>query len=243
MQKASAGISTLAGRPSSGWLAAAFVAAVVLAPFAGGAAMRAVAFFLIAMTVAWIQMAANPHTGGTVHHVILLWPWPEAVIAISLAGIFQRLGNWGGAAATAATLLVVVSALLVTNEYYARIVRNGGAVTWSAAVFPLAERLKHSGAEHVFCTDWGYLDTLTLLDRNRPVMRSAMGAADDAATVKWAAGNTANLFVGHVKEAEVDAGADERFRDAAAKIGREAEVVETIADAWGRNIFVVYRFR
>ena len=139
------GFRHLPADPSSDWLLAAFVAAIVLAPLAGWPTLRIVTFFLIAMAVAWLQMALNSHTGGTVHHAILLWPWPEAVVAISFAGVSRRLGRFGAPALAAATALVVLVRWLVTNEYYAKIVRNGGSPTWSAAVFPLAESLKDSG--------------------------------------------------------------------------------------------------
>ena len=77
------------------WMLYAFCAAVLLAPLAGWNGMRAVAFLLIAMAIAWVQMAFNPGTGGSAHHAILLWPWPQAVIAISLAGVSRRMGRFG----------------------------------------------------------------------------------------------------------------------------------------------------
>ncbi len=242
-QQATARISTFAGDPSSDWLLPAFIAAIACVPLAGWAAMRAVVFFLIAMAVAWIQMAINPHTGGTVHHTILLWPWPEAVVAISFAGVSRRLGRFGTPAVAAATAMVLATFLLVTNEYYVKLVRNGGSPTWSAAVFPLAESLKNTGAAHVFCTDWGFLETLVLLNRNLPVLRDGVGAVTDAASMKWAMDDPSNLIVEHTKEAEVYAGEGEKFNEAAAKYGRHPEVVGTIPDGYGRNIFTILRFR
>lgn len=249
MQTASAKVASLAGDPRSDLLLAAFLLSVLLAPLAGRKALRSVLFFLIAMTAAWFQMAINPHTGGTIHHTILLWPWPEAVIAISWAAIsenvFRRrgLGRLGAPALACAAALVIVSSLLVTNEYYAKLVRNGGSPTWSAAVFPLAERLKGSGAAHVFCTDWGYLDTLILLTRNQPPVRDGIGPVTDAAAMQWALGDPSNLFVEHSKEAEVNAGSGEKFAEAAAKFGRGPRLIATIADGYGRNIFNIYRFQ
>ncbi len=243
LEVAGARISTLADAPTSDWLLAAFIIAILLAPLAGWTAVRGMIFFSTAMAIAWFQMAANPHTGGSVHHVILLWPWPEAVIAISFAGFSRRLPRFGVPAIAAATALVIVSSLLVTNEYYTKLIRNGGSTTWSAAVFPLAESLKNSGAAHVFCTDWGFFETLILLDRNRPPVRDGIGAVTDAASMQWALGDPSNLFVEHTKEAEVNAGAGAKFDEAAAKFGRHPEKIGTIADGYGRNIFTILRFR
>jgi hypothetical protein len=243
LQKASAGMAKIDGDGSSGWMLWAFFAAVLLSPLAGWTGMRAVAFLLIAMAVAWIQMAANPQTGGSVHHTILLWPWPQAVIAISLAGASRRLGRFGVPALAAAVALVCGSCLLVTNEYYTKMVRNGGAPTWSAAVFPLAKELQRTGAAHVFCTDWGIFDSIMLLDRNRPEVLNGVGTEKNPADLNWALNDPANVFVGHSKEAESFVGVNENLIAAAEKLGYRQDAVETIADGYGRNIFTIYRFR
>ncbi len=95
VEKTSAAVADLDGNASSGWMLYAFFAAVLLSPLAGRNSIRAVAFLLIAMALAWIQMAFSPHAGGSVHHTILLWPWPQAVIAISFAGVSRRMRRFG----------------------------------------------------------------------------------------------------------------------------------------------------
>jgi hypothetical protein len=242
LQKASAAIARIDG-PSSGWTLYAFFAAVLLAPLAGWNAVRAVAYLLIAMAVAWCQMAVNPGTGGSVHHTILLWPWPQAVIAISLAGASRRLGRFGIPAVAAVVTLVCVSCLLVTNEYYTKLVRNGGVPTWSAAVFPLSESLLHSGAAHVFCTDWGIFDSVMLLDHNRPEVMNGIGTEKNLTDLKWALNDPTNIYVGHAKEAESFVGVNENLIEAAGKLGYRQDAIQTIADGYGRNIFTIYRFR
>ena len=243
LQKASAAVARLDGDASSGWMLYAFFAAVLLSPLAGWNGIRAVAFLLIAIAVAWIQMAANPHTGGSAHHTILLWPWPQAVIAISLAAASRRIGRFGIPAAAVAVALVCISCLLVTNEYYTKIVRNGGVPTWSAAIFPLAESLRHTGATRVFCTDWGIFDAIILLDRNRPEVLNGVGTEKNPADLKWALGDPTNLFVGHTQAAESFVGVNENLIEAAEKLGYRQDVIQTIADSYGRNIFTIYRFR
>lgn len=243
LEKISASAARFDGDASSGWMLYAFFAAVLLSPLAGWNGIRAVAFLLIAMAVAWIQMAANPHTGGSVHHTILLWPWPQAAIAISLAGVSRRMGRFGVPAMAAAVALVCASCLMVTNEYYTKIVRNGGAPTWSSAVFPLAESLQHTGAAHVFCTDWGIFDSLVLLNRNRPEVMNGIGTENNPTDLKWALNDPANLFVGHSREAESFVGVNENLVAAAEKLGYRQDAIQTIGDAYGRNIFIIYRFR
>jgi hypothetical protein len=243
LENASATLASLAGNPSSGWMLYAFFAAVLLSPLAGWTELRTVAFLLLAMAVAWIQMALNPHTGGSAHHTILLWPWPQAVIAISFAGISRRLRRFGIPAAAAVVALVCASCLLVTNEYYTKIVRNGSVQIWSAAVFPLAASVRHTGAAYAFSTDWGIFDSLMLLNRDRPRVRNGIGVEENPVDLKWALSDPSNIFVGHAKESEVFVGSSVKLIEAAAKLGYRQEVVKTIADGYGRNIFTIYRLR
>lgn len=241
LEKASAAIADLDENASSGWTFYAFFAAVLLAPLAGWNAFRTVAFLVLAMAVAWIQMAFNPHTGGSVHHTILLWPWPQAAIAISFAGVVRRMRRFGVPAVAAVVALVCISCLLVTNEYYTKMVRNGGVPTWSAAVFPLADQLRHTGAAYVFCTDWGIFDSVMLLNRDRPPVRNGIGADEDPTDLKWALSDPSNVFVGHAKEAEVFVGVNRKLIEAAGKLGYRRDLLATIPDGYGRMIFEVYR--
>jgi hypothetical protein len=243
IEKASAALANIDGDVSSGWMLYAFFAAVLLAPLGGWTVARIVAFFLIAMAIAWIQMVLNPQTGGSAHHTILLWPWPEAVIGVSFAGVSRRMGRFGVTAVAAVVALTGASCLLVTNEYYAKIVRNGGVPVWSAAVFPLAAQLRQTGAAFVFCTDWGIFDSIALLDKNRPPVRNAIGTENNPTDLKWALSDPSTVFVGHAKESEVMIGVNEKVVEAAEKLGYRQEVVRTIADGYGRDIFTIYQFR
>src|SRR5439155_21214382 len=93
LPKVSASISATARHPRRHLLPYAFAAALILAPFSGH--LRAVLFSLIAMAVAWIQMAITANTGWSLHHTLLLWPLPQLIIAVSLAGASRRLGRFG----------------------------------------------------------------------------------------------------------------------------------------------------
>lgn len=119
--------------------------------------------------------------------------------------------------------------------------RNGGVPIWSAAVYPLAESLRHTGAAYVFCTDWGICDSITLLDRDRPPVRNGIGAEKDPTDLQWALSDPSNVFVGHAKDAESFVGVNEKLIDAAEKLGYRRNVLAEIPDGYGRTIFEVYR--
>src|SRR5213079_786917 len=95
VESGSARISAMAGHPRHSLGIYAFLLAILLMPLAGGSDRRAVLFALIAMAVAWIQMAITANAGGSVHHTILLWPLPQLVAGVSLAAASQRLGKPG----------------------------------------------------------------------------------------------------------------------------------------------------
>jgi hypothetical protein len=242
MQEISARLSSLAGHPSSDWLPVAFVAALILAPIAGRHTLRIVTFFVIAIAVAWSQMALNSHSGGTVHHAILLWPWPEAVVAISFAGISQRLGRFGPPALAVTTALIVVSSLLVTNEYYAKMVRNGGSPTWTTSVFPLAESVKDSGATYAFCTDWGILESVGLLNAWHPIMRNGILGEEESVALTHMVGDPSHIILAHTPAAEQFRGVNESIIQRAEKLGYAKQTIRVVGDGFGRDVFEVYRF-
>src|SRR4029453_9544294 len=116
----------------------------------GWPTVRLVLFGLIALAVAWIQMAINANTGGSVHHTVLLWPLPQLIVAVSFASVSQRLGRGGLLLVSTLVATMLVSSMLVVNEYYTVTLRNGGTPVWSAAGFNLSAYVKDVPAKHVF---------------------------------------------------------------------------------------------
>jgi hypothetical protein len=249
VQMASAKTSWLARRPRHNLMFYAFVAAVLLAPLVRGAGLRAILFALIAMTVAWAQMAVTVNAGGSVHHAILVWPLPEMVIAISFAAASRRLGRFGLPAAGAVLALVMASALLVTNEYFSLMIRNGGPPNWTDAIYPLGDYMKHSTAKQVYIVDWGLFDNLRLLDRGKlpllvgsDLVSRAAASDGERKAVDKAIADPESVFIGHTKDWEFFTGSTEKLVNYAAKIGYERAMLATIPDSYGRPVCEVYRF-
>src|SRR5262249_39279282 len=227
----------------------AFLAALLLTPLARGAALRAILFALIAMIVAWAQMAVTINAGGSVHHAILIWPLPLMVIAISFAAASRRLGRAGVPALAVALAVMMISGLLVTNEYFSLMIRNGGALNWTDAIFTLGDYMKGSTAKQVYSVDWGLMDNLRLLDRGKLPLRvgtdlvakAAVNTGDREALDK-AIADPDSVFIGHTPEWEFFAGSTEKLVNYAAKIGYERAMLATIPDSFGRPVCEVYRF-
>ena len=154
------------------------------------------------MAVAWIQMAINRDTGGSIHHTILLWPLPQFIIAVSLAAASYRLGRAGIPAVAAIVAVLGISGALVTNEYFAKAVRNGGGPVLDDAIFPLSRYLKDSQSRWVFALDWGIFEQLRLLHRGRLLLGGGIDqiskpemTAEDRAIVEQMLSDPENLFV------------------------------------------------
>jgi 4-amino-4-deoxy-L-arabinose transferase-like glycosyltransferase len=249
IETVSAGISALAGHPRHHLLLYAFVLALLLTPWVRGAALRTSAFCLIAMAVAWVQMAITANTGASVHHTILLWPLPEMVIAVSFASSSRRLGRAGIPAVAAALAVMMLSGALVINEYYAVMVRFGGSAGWNGAIWPLSDYLKGIPAKKVICMDWGIAEPLQFLNRGK--LPLAWGAdavsqpelsAKDRQTVEGMISEPGSLFIAHTQAYEVFPGRSPRLAKFAEESGYRREILRTVSDGYGRDFFEVYRF-
>jgi hypothetical protein len=248
IERSSAEITSLFGHPRRHAVFYAFVLAILLAPLARGDALRAILFGLIAMAVAWIQMATNANTGGSIHHTILLWPLPQLVIAVSFAAASRRLGRAGLPVAALLTAAMFVSGVLVANEYFFVSYSYGGSPVWSDAVLPLSDYLKSAGTATVYCVDWGMFDALRYLNHgtlklavgNDPIGKKEL-TPDDRRAVLHMLDDPGAIYVAHTKAFENFQGTNQRLLDFAAAAGYRRDMLTVISDRYGRPAFEVYR--
>jgi 4-amino-4-deoxy-L-arabinose transferase-like glycosyltransferase len=223
--------------------------ALALAPLARGRDRRAILFAVVAMAVAWIQMATTRGAGGSVHHTILLWPLPAMAMAVSFAAASRRLGRAGIPALAVLLAVLIGSDLLVTNEYFRTSVRNGGSRTWSDAIFSLSDDLMTAHAPVIYCTDWNIIESLRLLDRGALPLRNGMdpAPAPDMRPVDrdWLLSMIAApgaIWVTHVPEFEFFPAIRPRLDQFAAAAGFDHRLLRIIRDTHGRPTFELYRF-
>ena len=249
IQSAAVKISALAGHPRRNLMLYAFALALLLAPLARGHELRAILFALIAMVVGWLQMAITVNAGGSVHHAILLWPLPEMAIGVSLAAASRRLGRAGIPAVTAVTGVLVVSSLLVTNEYFKMMNRNGGGMNWTNAIFGLSDYLKGVQATGVYSMDWGIMDSLRLLNRGKLPLEIGFDqigkpaiSPEERSLVHQMIGTPEHVFVAHTADFQFFKGYSEKLLTFAAEAGYQRQMMAVISDAYGRQVYEVYRF-
>ncbi|MGP0076095.1 MAG: hypothetical protein ACLPWF_29600 [Bryobacteraceae bacterium] len=230
----------------------AFCLALVLLPLLWSTrARRPMLFCLIAMAVAWLQMAVTKDAGLGAHHVVLLWPLPHWFLALA----FVEAAAWrplqrkhsGAILLAAVVLFLAVDNLLLTNEYFYQLDAYGPTRNWNDAIFRLSEEAGHIQAEHLVVDDWGILTPLLVLHANRlPVYLAdqsflATGITDDDRN--WFIRRLEqDVWIGHTTEFLQWPDANTRIARLAQGAGFEKQMIGTVPDRNGRPVFEIFRF-
>ncbi len=247
-ERASLALREFAGERRSSLLLYAFPAAVLAIPLWWR--RRKLFFFsLIVIIVAWLQMALTKDTGGGAHHVVLLWPFPHVIIAIALAGVFER--RWRGSifVAVAVVAVLCLSNLLVYNQYLYQFIRDGATTYWTDAIMPLSTKLSAWADRDVIVADWGLDYAPRLLNQGR---LKKLWNANDIVSHELSADDRSNLarmfqvsgayFVAHTPSFEIQAGSRERLFSTAQSLGYRPHLIAAIDDSNRRRVFEVVEF-
>jgi 4-amino-4-deoxy-L-arabinose transferase-like glycosyltransferase len=247
--KISVKLNAIAGAPRSNWMLYLFLTACLLVPWLWFTPARLPALFALIYVVAvWGQMAILPNTGGTVHHVILLWPFPHLLIAVALVRVAERFGRYGARVFAAALVAIVCSNAAVINRYYCDLVTHGTTAGWTDAINPLFARLDAAEGQRIVTVDWGYSTTLCLFSDGRMPLRDIsfsllQPSAGAQASIRALMGQPNTLFVDHTADSEVFPGVREHLDRIAAEAGCRKEVVQIIKDRNQRPRFEISRYR
>jgi hypothetical protein len=233
-------------------LVPAFCLALILLPFLWRTrARKPMLFCLIATAVAWIQMAVTKGAGEGAHHTVLLWPLPHWFLAVAFveAAAWRRL-QWkhAGAILLAALLsFLAVDNLLLTNEYYYQFAAYGAVGNWDDAIFALSEKAGHIQAPRLAVADWGIINQLMVLHRNRLPLYLA-----DSSFLAPGGGKydreffmrhlTEDVWIGHTRSFQAQPGLSQKILQLAGDAGFQKRVIEVVWDRNGRPVFEIYRF-
>src|SRR5206468_2825702 len=120
-------------------------------------------FFMAYLVGTWGLMVLLPKTGASLHHVILLWPFPHLLIAVVASQLSRGFGKIGLRVVTGTVSVLAGINLLVVNHCYADLVTRGTTTVWTDAVYPLFDYLDSQSHKTIITVDWGYSTTLCLL--------------------------------------------------------------------------------
>jgi hypothetical protein len=229
------------GQPRKNWQVYLLLLSVVLLPFVWKTEARtAFLFVLVYMAVTWAQMAFTKGAGTGTHHPILMWPMPFLAIAAVLSEASERWRN-GKCALIVVIAAVCFSNLLVTGTYYTNMLRNGGTVAWSDAIFPASQALPGMHPSQVCIADWGVFENIRLLHRGRIPMCVAVDADESPEILKRQIADPNAVFIGHVKEAEFNTGSSEKLLRFAQQQGYSPSFHRVFFDYNGRPIIQVFK--
>ena len=234
-------IRTHLGEHRQNGLEYAFLAALIAVPWWWRS--RAARFSLAFIIVAWIAMAATRDAGDSVHHCVLIWPFPHLFIAATFAQ-----ARWTSVLAAA----LVVMNLLVVNQYILDFDRDGAGPYFTDALFPLSDALTDptdpAVEQPIYVVDWGMLNTLALFHQGRLLLRPADApfstdtpSETDRRNIRIIFSDPQAIFVGHVAAREVTLGARKRLEQDAEAAGLRKETIRSISDSNGRPVFEVFR--
>jgi hypothetical protein len=187
-------------------------------------------------------MASTKDAGASLHHTVLLWPFPQLFVAIAIASI-----RWKWVVA-AISLLLVVGNLLAVNQYLAQFARNGAENVYTDAIYALSAAVSEVPDQTIYVLDWGIQFPLDVLHNGHLKMRSghdpfqtdAPSDLDMDAAARLFADPHA-LFIAHVDKRENFDGTHRRFLERATAAGCREENVRVIPDSNHRPVFEVFQ--
>jgi hypothetical protein len=214
-------------------------------------ARKPMLFCLIAFAVGWLQMAVTENAGLSPHHVTLLWPLPQWFLAVALveAAAWRPLWwrNAGTVLLASAVLFLAVDNLLLANEYFYQLSAFGATKSWTDAIFRLSDEAGHITAEHTVVDDWGILNPLIVLHRNRLRLfyadQSFLALGNAQPDHQWFIDRLSeDVWIGHTTEFQQFAGQNDRIVRVAREAGYEKQMIKTVADRNGRPVFEIFHF-
>ncbi len=203
---------------------------------------RAARFCVVFTAVAWFFMASTRDAGASLHHTVLLWPFPQLFVAIAISSL-----RWKWATASITILLVALN-LLVISQTISQFERDGAEGVFSDAMYPLSSALSEVPGQTIYMLDWGIQFPLDVLHNGRlhmrsghdPFMSDTPSDWDKAAALHMFEDPSA-LFITHAGKREVFSGVHKRFDDSAAAAGCHEDSLRTIPDSNGRPVFEVFK--
>ena len=248
VERFSTTVHTIAGPRRENWMPQVLLLVFACLPL-WRARWRVMAFALLSGLVAWLLMSATQGAGGSAHHVVLVWPVPQFLVAFGLAAAIanrRTFWRWG---ATAIVALLCLQNALVTNQYLYNAQRVGPGSSWTDAVFPLHDALVKMRPEHVNLMDWGYEFNLLALTRGEMELRWGAEPGErpaanenDERLLKIFLESPNSVWIKHVDPIEVTPGSEKRFTERAFERGYGKQSIEIVPDRNGRKVFEIYRF-
>jgi hypothetical protein len=250
LERTAVSLSRATGHPERhGLLAASIVSVVLMIVMRPAPARRAMLFSVVAFFAGWVFMLPFYMGGGGSHHVILLWPLPQMLVALALTTLARWIPRAGAAIALLLAAALAIQGALVTNECYARIVSVGASDFFSDAINPLRALLVRTGPYELYPLDWGIRGPLRCLGRgNLPLsfiddpLENASLTEQQRSGLRSVLELPGRYFLVYADRSAHSNDYLERLRGVAKEFGFREEVYAQVPDRHGRPIYQILRY-
>jgi hypothetical protein len=207
-------------------------------------------FSVVAFATGWLLMLPFAMGGSGSHHVILLWPLPQMLVASAVCALGALIPRLRAVVAFGLAAPVVLSCALVTNEFYVHLVVFGPTDHWSDAVYPLLDWLRKTGPAGIYPLDWGIEGPLRCLGQGALPLRKDVSEmlsrplppANRRETIRSMLVDPGHLFIFYTDRSRHANTNLERLRMLGSEAGLIEECVTLVPDRNSRPVYTVVRY-
>jgi hypothetical protein len=208
---------------------------------------------LLILFITIVVQSAVTITGLGAPHLMILWPIPQALVAIAICSaprfIPQRIGL--AALPVALTLVLVGGEAWTTFQYYRTLAITGGRGTFSDSIGEVARDLSKEGTLRPIALDWGFRRSIQLLTGGgvNPEERFDYGPQpseafdayiNDTISLDSRAGTT-KVYLFHAPKYTQFPGHWEHFEEAAYRYGLTPVATHVYRQRNGDPVSMIYR--
>lgn len=177
---------------------------------------------------------------GFAHHLVLMYPMPQLLVAGALWSVFGNR-RYAIGTITAIAALLIGANLLVFSTYILQLRRSGPYGMFTDANEPLARSLK-DGVDHVYPLDSSLWENVWLMHEGRLSVQPLFILSQPLDGIENALKDPQAVFVDHVPGHEYLAGSEVRLDAIAKPLGLHKTPIRTIYDSKGRPQMDVFRY-
>lgn len=251
IERASVWLAGAAGHPCRHWLFWAALVSSLLIPFLKPSPERRIMVFsVVAFATGWLLMLPFAMGGGGSHHVILLWPLPQMLVASAVCALGALIPRFRAVVALGLAAPVALSCALVANEYYAQLALFGPTDHWTDAVYPLLDWLRKTRPAEIYSLDWGIEGPLRCLGQGALPLRKDVSEmlskplppANRREAIRDMLVQPGRVFIFYTdRSCHANANLD-RLRKLGNEAGLREETVTRVPDRNRRPIYAVVRY-
>jgi hypothetical protein len=208
----------------------ALILSLLLLPFLRSSNLfRPLMFTWAALLIALLLMLVFRNAGAGPHHMVLLYPAPQFIVAATAWALGKDILH-SGRFALVTVALIVASNLWLLGNYYSAARHNGFSVYWSDGLPALASAVRSRGLP-VAILDWGMDNGIRIQTRGSvPIVNDSIPRRDI-------------LYISHCPGYVVDAPAVEQFDRLARLAGLVRYDAGTVRDHESTAIYCVFRLK